>query len=77
MTNRSVEPYYAALGTRIRRRRKELGITLTVLGKAIGVTYQQMSKYEVGMNRPPVDKVAHIAIFLHVSLGWLILGEQP
>ena len=37
-------------------------ITQTALGKAIGVTFQQVQKYEKGMNRVPIDKLLAIGI---------------
>ena len=37
-------------------------ITQTALGNAIGVTFQQVQKYEKGMNRVPIDKLLAIGI---------------
>ena len=47
-------------------------ITQTALGNAIGVTFQQVQKYEKGTNRVPIDKlllllITHL-IFLYASL---------
>ncbi len=39
------------VGTRVRMRRKLLGMTQTGLGDALGLTFQQVQKYERGMNR--------------------------
>ena len=36
--------------------------TQTALGNAIGVTFQQVQKYEKGMNRVPIDKLLAIGI---------------
>lgn len=41
----------AAIGLRLRSRRLELGLSQTELGAKIGVTFQQIQKYEKGMNR--------------------------
>ena len=40
-----------ALGLRIRQRRKSLGVSQTALADAIGLTFQQIQKYERGFNR--------------------------
>ena len=37
-------------------------MTQTALGNAIGVTFQQVQKYEKGMNRVPIDKLLAIGI---------------
>ncbi len=39
------------VGARVRMRRKLLGMTQTGLGDALGLTFQQVQKYERGMNR--------------------------
>ena len=41
----------AALGERIRRRRRELGMSQSALGAKLGITFQQVQKYENGTNR--------------------------
>ncbi len=39
------------VGKRIRLRRKRLGMSQTTLGNALGVSFQQIQKYEKGLNR--------------------------
>lgn len=39
------------IGTRIRQRRKALGISMQALGTALGISYQQVQKYERGTNK--------------------------
>jgi transcriptional regulator with XRE-family HTH domain len=41
----------AALGERVRRRRRELGMSQSALGGKLGITFQQVQKYENGTNR--------------------------
>jgi transcriptional regulator with XRE-family HTH domain len=36
------------MGSRLRRRRRDLGLTQTQVGQAVGVTFQQIQKYERG-----------------------------
>ncbi len=44
-------PVDVHVGARLRRRRTLLGMTQTTLGDQLGVSFQQMQKYENGMNR--------------------------
>ena len=46
-----LEPIDAQIGARVTARRKELRMTQTALAKAVGVTFQQVQKYEKGANR--------------------------
>ena len=50
-----------ALGLRIRQRRKSLGISQTVLAESIGLTFQQIQKYERGFNRVSFSRLVEIA----------------
>lgn len=46
-----LDPIDAQVGRRIRRRRLLIGMSLGTLAKALGVTFQQVQKYELGTNR--------------------------
>src|SRR5580658_7526362 len=50
-----------ALGLRIRQRRKALGISQTALADSIGLTFQQIQKYERGFNRVSFSRLVDIA----------------
>jgi transcriptional regulator with XRE-family HTH domain len=50
-----------ALGVSIRLRRKGLGISQTALADAIGLTFQQIQKYERGFNRVSFSRLVDIA----------------
>ncbi len=50
-----------ALGLRIRQRRKSLGVSQTALADAIGLTFQQIQKYERGFNRVSFSRLVDIA----------------
>lgn len=56
-----------AVSNRVRTLRVAAGMTQEELAKAIGVTYQQMHKYERGINRITVDGLYAIAAGLGVS----------
>jgi transcriptional regulator with XRE-family HTH domain len=54
-------PLDVALGLRIRSRRKELGLSQDQLAREIGITFQQIQKYEHGANRVSFSRLAEIA----------------
>jgi transcriptional regulator with XRE-family HTH domain len=58
----------------IRRRRETLGLTQHQFAERLGVTYQQVHKYETGVNRINVDRLYQAAHILGLSLLEL-LGE--
>ena len=54
-------------GRMLRDIRKNKGMTQTELGAAVGVTFQQIQKYEIGSNRMSVSRLYEIAKCLKVS----------
>jgi transcriptional regulator with XRE-family HTH domain len=50
-----------ALGLRIRLRRKALALSQTALADAVGITFQQVQKYERGYNRVSFSRLVDIA----------------
>ena len=50
-----------ALGLHILQRRRALGISQTALANAIGLTFQQIQKYERGVNRVSFSRLVYIA----------------
>ena len=58
------------IGAKIRMRRGELGMTQTDLAKAIGVTFQQVQKYEQGKNRVGGSRLDGIAKALQVPVSY-------
>lgn len=63
-----------ALGARIRRFRKARNMSQERLAEAVGVTFQQVQKYERGANRVSFSRLALIAAALNTSLPELIDG---
>ena len=59
------------IGAKIRMRRGEIGMTQTQLANAIGVTFQQVQKYEQGTNRVGGSRLAGVAKALDVSVAYL------
>lgn len=60
----------AKVGRRVTLRRRQLKISQTALGKAVGVTFQQIQKYESGKNRIPSGRLVHIARAMDVPVAW-------
>jgi transcriptional regulator with XRE-family HTH domain len=65
MSKRS-DPVDKHVGNRIRVRRVMLGMSQTTLGKALGVAFQQVQKYEAGKNRVSASRLHQIAQTLQV-----------
>jgi transcriptional regulator with XRE-family HTH domain len=64
----------AHVGARIRERRIVLGLTQQQLAGMIGVTYQQMTKYERGINRVSAGRLYDIACALNAPIGYFYEG---
>ena len=58
------------IGERIKERRKELKISQDELAEMLGVTYQQVQRYENGTNRLNVENIQIIADALSVPLSY-------
>jgi len=65
-------PLDIALGARVRLRRKELGMSQDQLARAVGITFQQVQKYEHGTNRISFSRLAEMAEALDCSVTDLI-----
>jgi len=62
------------VGLRIRMRRKELGISQERLAEALGLTFQQVQKYERAANRVSASKLWQIARALNTSVSYFYDG---
>ncbi|TVQ32130.1 MAG: XRE family transcriptional regulator [Geminicoccaceae bacterium] len=58
-----------SIGERLRQRRAELGLTQEQLGAAVGLSYQQIQKYERGANGLTVRKLVDLARALDTAPG--------
>lgn len=66
------------VGQRIRQRRLMVGMTQEKLGKALGLSFQQVQKYEKGVNRVSASRMIRIAQTLGVPVSFLFHGiEAP
>src|SRR3954452_5745259 len=66
------------VGLRIRMRRKEMGVSQERLAEALGITFQQVQKYERGANRVSASKLWDIAGALRTPVSYFYdgLGDQ-
>jgi transcriptional regulator with XRE-family HTH domain len=62
------------VGKRIKMQRRVLGVSQTELAKAIGVTFQQVQKYENGINRVSSGRLQQIASSLKVQVPFFFDG---
>ena len=65
-------PIDVHLGERIRERRTNFGLNQEDLGAAIGVSKQQIQKYETGQNRVTVSRLYDIGKALGVNLPYFV-----
>jgi transcriptional regulator with XRE-family HTH domain len=62
------------VGSRVRMRRMMLGMSQEKLGDALGLTFQQVQKYEKGTNRIGASRLQHISQILQVPVTFLFDG---
>jgi transcriptional regulator with XRE-family HTH domain len=65
------------IGSRIRLRRNEIGMNQTELGEKLGVTFQQIQKYEKGTNRAGGARLVQLAVALGVGVDYFYRGIDP
>jgi transcriptional regulator with XRE-family HTH domain len=67
---KSPNPVDKHVGSRVRMRRLMLGMSQEKLGIALGLTFQQVQKYEKGTNRIGASRLQHIASILQVPVSF-------
>ena len=67
-------PVDTFVGNRVRMRRLMLGMSQTTLADAIGLTFQQVQKYERGTNRMGASRLQQIAGTLSVPVAFFFEG---
>ena len=70
------DPIDVHVGQRVRARRKMLGLSQTQLGKELGVTFQQVQKYERGTNRIGSSRLFRMAASLDVPVSYFFEGAE-
>ena len=71
MGPRPVDVY---VGQRLRQRRTLMGISQTELGEAVGLSFQQIQKYERGANRVSASRLYEFSTITGVSPSWFFEG---
>lgn len=73
-TKKAPNPVDVYVGSRVRMRRMMLSISQEKLGVALGLTFQQVQKYERGANRIGSSRMQQIALALHTPIPWFFQG---
>jgi transcriptional regulator with XRE-family HTH domain len=71
---RNPNPVDRHVGLRLRMRRKELGVSQERLAEVIGLTFQQVQKYERAANRISASKLWEVAQALEVPVAYFYEG---
>ena len=69
-SSEETRPIDTHVGHKLRVRRKELGLSQNRLAEAIGVTFQQIQKYERGANRVVASRLYDLAAALDVPVSY-------
>jgi transcriptional regulator with XRE-family HTH domain len=64
-----------SIGARLRARRRQLGLSQSDLAERLGVSFQQVQKYERGANRIAASSLVAAAEALSTTVAWLV-GEE-
>jgi transcriptional regulator with XRE-family HTH domain len=75
MPKNGPHPTDKQVGGRVRMRRMMLGRSQTQLGEALGITFQQVQKYEKGTNRISASRLQHISEILRVEVPFFFEGS--
>src|SRR5258707_9803565 len=74
MSTKAPNPVDKYVGSRVRMRRIMLGMSQEKLGEALGLTFQQIQKYEKGTNRVGASRIQQISEILRVPVSFLFEG---
>jgi transcriptional regulator with XRE-family HTH domain len=76
MSVKRPDPVDVEVGHRIRIERLARGLSQTALATQLGVTFQQVQKYEKGVNRVGAGRLTKIAEVLGVPVGTFFTGKE-
>ncbi|MDD3288638.1 MAG: helix-turn-helix transcriptional regulator [Alphaproteobacteria bacterium] len=71
-----INPIDAHVGRRLALARYLCGLSQGRLGALVGVTFQQIQKYENGTNRISASNLLRLANALNVSIDWFFEGAE-
>jgi len=69
-----IHPVDEYVGRRLRARRTTMGLSQEEIGNQVGITFQQLQKYEKGMNRIAISRLYDFGVILKVSVSWFVEG---
>jgi transcriptional regulator with XRE-family HTH domain len=73
---RQVHPMDIHVGRRIRQRRQFLGMSIETLAKVVGVSFQQVQKYEIGFNSVSASRLFELAKALDAPPSFFFEGRR-
>ncbi len=76
MSSKTPDKIDVEVGRRIRTERLARGLTQTELADHLGLTFQQVQKYEKGVNRVGAGRLAKIADILGITAGRLLGADE-
>jgi transcriptional regulator with XRE-family HTH domain len=74
MQNKKINPVDVYVGSRLRMRRAMLGLSQNKMGELVGVSFQQIQKYEKGVNRMGSSRLYQISKLLLVPISYFFDG---
>ena len=74
IAKKAPNPIDKHVGSRVRMRRMMLSMSQEKLGDALGLTFQQVQKYEKGTNRIGASRLQQISQILQVSVSFFFEG---
>src|SRR4051794_2078083 len=74
MSRSTIDPTDKYVGSRLRIRRLMLDMSQTEIADALGLTFQQVQKYEKGSNRISASRLQHLSQILHVPVSFFFEG---
>jgi len=77
MAKKVPNPIDKHVGSRVRMRRMMLSMSQEKLGDALGLTFQQVQKYEKGSNRIGASRLQQISLILQVPVSFFFEGAPP
>ena len=77
MAKKAPNPIDKHVGGRVRMRRMMLSMSQEKLGDALGLTFQQVQKYEKGTNRIGASRLQQISLILQVPVSFFFEGAPP
>ncbi len=71
MTKQNIDVH---VGKRLRLRRTMMGLSQEALAKAVGITFQQVQKYEKGVNAMNSSRLYEFSQFMHIPVAYFFEG---